>query len=91
MAVGAEKLEQSDLAEVLLTVTEAAVDFFKPTQEKVTKEGSADPPVVKTKVDRIRGVSNTIMDGGAEVHRCNNGLKNCSFCLVTTVLPGHMR
>jgi len=65
MAVGAEKLEQSDLVEVLLTVTEAVVDYFKAPHEKVT--GSTDPPVVQTKVDRIRGVSDTIMDGGAKV------------------------
>lgn len=67
MAVGAEKLEQSDLVEVLLTVTEAAVDYFKAPHEKVT--GSTDPPVVQKKVDRIRGVSNTIMNGGEKVQK----------------------
>lgn len=69
MAVGTDKLEQSDLVEVILTVTEGAVDYFKPPQEKVCNEQSADLPVEQTKVDRIRGVSNTIMDGGAEVQK----------------------
>ena len=72
MAIGTDKLEQSDLVEVILTVTEGAVDYFKPPQEKVCCEcceQSTDPPVERTKVDRIRGVSNTIMDGGAEVQK----------------------
>ena len=67
MAVGTEKLEQSDLAEVLLTVTEAAVEYFKPPEEKLNKTDNDDPPVVQTKVDRIRGVGHTITEGGAEV------------------------
>ena len=43
MAVGTEKLEQSDLAEVLLTVTEAAVEYFKPPEEKLNKTDNDDP------------------------------------------------
>ena len=69
MAVGAEQLEQSDFVDIMLTVTEAAVDYFKPTQEKVDNEQSTDPPVAQTKLDRIRGVSSTIIDGGAEVQK----------------------
>ena len=69
MEVGAQKLEQSDLAEVLLTVTEAAVDYFNSPQEKPKEEGTADPPVAQSKVDRIRGISNIIMGRGEKVRK----------------------
>lgn len=69
---GATKLEQSDLAEVLLTVTEAAVDYLKPIQEKQDKvQIISTTPVVQTKIDRIRVVSHTcgtILHERAEVN-----------------------
>ena len=69
---GATKLEQSDLAEVLLTVTEAAVDYFKPIHEKEDKVQTTNTTaVVQTKIDRIRVVSHTcgtILHEGTEVN-----------------------
>ena len=73
MAAGNAKLEQSDLVEALLTVTEAAVDFFKRPQQKPTDVESNGPPVVQTKVDRIRGIFYSFVSGGEKVRR---GLKN---------------
>ena len=73
IALGAEKLEQSDLAEVLITVTEAAVDYFKPPEENPKNQEKAGLPVVQTKVDRIRAVSYTIGDEGTKV---KNGIKS---------------
>ena len=70
MAFGEDKLEQSDLAEFLLIVTEAAVDYCKPTQTKRKFKALDivhDRPVVLTKVDRIWGVNNNIMTAGAKV------------------------
>ncbi|XP_068739708.1 nucleolar protein 58-like isoform X1 [Montipora capricornis] len=70
LALGVDKLEQSDVAEVLLTVTEAAVDFCKPTpakREYKANNSAHDQPVVVTKIDRIRGVNKNIMAGGAKV------------------------
>ena len=73
IALGAEKLEQSDVAEVLITVTEAAVDYFKPPEENAKTQEKAGLPVVQTKVDRIRAVSYTIGDEGTKV---KNGIKS---------------
>ena len=70
MAVGAEKLEQSDFVEVLLTVTEAAAHYFKPPQEKPSDAAKTEPPVIQTKVDRIRGVSNILIGEGGKVRTC---------------------
>ncbi|PFX34893.1 hypothetical protein AWC38_SpisGene133 [Stylophora pistillata] len=46
IAIGAKKLEQSDIAEVLLTVTEAAIEYFVPPKEKCIEEGAAESPVI---------------------------------------------
>lgn len=73
IAFGTEKLEQSDVAEVLITVTEAAVDYFKPPEENAKTQEKAGLPVVQTKVDRIRAVSYTIGDEGTKV---KNGIKS---------------
>lgn len=70
MAFGTEKLEQSDLVEVLLTVTEAAADYFNPPQEKPSETATTEPPVIQTKVDRIRGVSTILIGGGEKVRTC---------------------
>ena len=55
MAAGSAKIEQSDVLEVFLTVTEAAVDYFNPPQQKLEELDREGPPVVLTKFDRIRG------------------------------------
>ena len=67
MAAGSAKIEQSDVVEVLLTVTEAAVDYFNPPQQKLEELDREGPPVVQTKVDRIRGIFNSFWVGGGKV------------------------
>lgn len=70
LAFGEDKLEQSDLAEFPLIITEAAVDYCKPTQTKRKYKAldiAHDRPVVLTKVDRIWGVNNNMMAAGAKV------------------------
>ena len=53
--------------EVLLTVTEAAVDYFNPPQQKLKEKKTDGPPVIQTKVDRIREIIRNFMDGGEKV------------------------
>ena len=67
MAAGSEKIEQSDVVEVLVTVTEAAVDYFNPPQQKLEELDKEGPLVVQTKVDRIRGIVNSFWVGGGKV------------------------
>lgn len=69
MTIGAKKLEQSDLAEVLLTVTEAAIEYFLPPQEKCMKEGAAEAPLSQSKVDRIQGIVNVIKGEGEKARK----------------------
>ena len=51
---------------MLLTVTEAAVGYFNPPQQKLEELDGEGTPVVQTKVDRIRGI-NSFRVGGAKV------------------------
>lgn len=67
LTIGAKKLEQSDLAEVLLTVTEAAIEYLLPPQEKCMKEGAAEAPLYQSKVDRIQGIVSVIKGEGEKV------------------------
>ena len=67
MAAGNAKLEQSDLVEVLLTVTEAAVDYFNPPEEKPKDIEADNSLVIKTKVDRIWGIVKSFIGGGEKV------------------------
>lgn len=76
MAAGNAKLEQSDLVEALLTVTEAAVDYFDPPQQKLKEVEMGGPRVSQTKVDRIRRIVNSIVGGGEKVRE--NVVSNCS-------------
>ena len=71
MAAGSAKLEQSDVLEVFLTVTEAAVDYFNPPQQKLEEVNREGPPVVQTKVDRIRGIVNSVRVGAGKVRMKN--------------------
>ena len=71
MAAGSAKIEQSDVLEVFLTVTEAAVDYFNPPQQKLEEADREGPPVVQTKVDRIRGIVNSVRVGAGKVRMKN--------------------
>lgn len=67
VAAGNAKLEQSDVVEVLLTVTEAVVDYFNPPEGK-PKDIEADGSlVIQTKVDRILGIVKSFIGGGEKV------------------------
>lgn len=62
-------MEQSDVAEVLLTVTEAAIEYFVPPKEKCIEEGVAESPVCQSKVDRIREIVNVIKSEGEKARK----------------------
>ena len=91
---GNAKFEQSDLVEVLLTVTEAAVDYFNPPQQKPNEVDPKGPPVNQTKVDRIRGIIYSFVSGGEKVRTggktfrmvANGGFSFMLYFLLSTLM-----
>ena len=68
IAAGINKVEQSEAADVFLTVTEAAIDYVKLSKHEPDRKAvNAGPPTVQTNIDRIRGVTYTVVGEGTKV------------------------